>query len=104
MRPIVVSCGEPGGISGEIALKAHHTLERDLPFFILGDVDFLSEQARHLNLTIAPINHPDDTAKASAKGLPVLHHAMPARPVLGQGNPQKRTRHRSRHRTRGYPV
>ena len=88
MRPIVVSCGEPGGISGEIALKAHHTLKSSLPFFILGDVDFLSEQARHLNLPIAPISHPEDTAKASAKGLPVLHHAMPARPVLGQGNPR----------------
>jgi 4-hydroxythreonine-4-phosphate dehydrogenase len=76
-RPVAVSCGDPGGVGPEIAVRARALLGADLPFVWIGD-------PRHLPAGTA-VAELDDPARAGAVPpglLPVLplRFAGPATP------------------------
>lgn len=66
-RPIALSCGEPGGIGPEIAVKAWDKLRNSCPFFWIGD-------PRHLppGTAFAEITSPADAPTVCASVFPVL--------------------------------
>jgi 4-hydroxythreonine-4-phosphate dehydrogenase len=82
--------GEPGGIGGEIALKAWMARsERDIaPFFLIDDPQRLRMLAAMIGVTapIRRIDHPGEALEAFADGVPVLPLS---RPVLARpGKPE----------------
>jgi 4-hydroxythreonine-4-phosphate dehydrogenase len=88
-RPIALTMGEPAGIGGEIALQSWRRRETDglPPFFVIDDPARLRRLGATLNLeiAIAEIADPRETAAAFGTGLPVLPvgarvEAEPGRP------------------------
>lgn len=82
--PVALTLGDPAGIGGEIALKAWAQLDGGVPFFLLGDRNYMAALAQSLGIAIREIKRPDEAAIAG-EGLPVLHHplshpATPGRP------------------------
>lgn len=83
-RPIALSCGDPGGVGIEIALKAAAALKGRAPFFMIADKDHVDAMAQTLGL---PCHRIDDTLDLPEEpGLPVLHHAFPGAPQTGGAN------------------
>ena len=78
-KPIALTCGEPSGIGGELALKAWQDLRQDLVFYWIGDPQHLPNSAQ-----ICEINVPSDAQNAMAKGLPVLAHSFPKPVTFGE--------------------
>jgi 4-hydroxythreonine-4-phosphate dehydrogenase len=81
--PVVISCGEPSGISPEVAARAWAILAGELPLVWLGD-------PRHLPRDI-PYRVIDSVADAAAVGkdaLPVLPHPFPADAQPGNPDPR----------------
>ena len=89
--PIAVTMGEPAGIGGEIALAAWSRTHLDpaAPFFLLDDPARLTAVAQRLDLQvpIAEIAEPEETATRFRTALPVLPIGLaePSRP--GQIDP-----------------
>ena len=81
-RPVALTCGEPAGVGLELAAKAWRALGPDTPFFLIADPEHLSP-----DVTVAPIEHPQETAEAARHGLPLLAHAFPAPARPGQPEP-----------------
>ncbi|MBI6629784.1 4-hydroxythreonine-4-phosphate dehydrogenase PdxA [Pontibaca salina] len=75
--PVALTCGEPGGIGPEIALKAWAALRSDCPFFWIGDPAHLPE-----GTPFQVIAAPGEAKAVSATAMPVLPHpfAAPAQP------------------------
>ena len=72
---LVVTMGDPGGIGGEVALKAWLARNANLPpFFLLDCPNRLKAIAAQLKLDvpICPISKPDKAKAIFGKGLPVL--------------------------------
>ncbi|MGH6760944.1 MAG: 4-hydroxythreonine-4-phosphate dehydrogenase PdxA [Phyllobacterium sp.] len=85
--PVVLTMGEPAGIAAEITLKAWLALRNSRStFFVLHDLDYLSDAARALSLSIPviPISHPDEAAEAFGEGLPVMSIALNAPVAVGR--------------------
>ena len=71
-KPIALTCGEPSGIGPEItnaAWQAAHELDIP-PFFVIGDPAIA--KARGLNIPVAEIEDPSETAVVFPTALPVL--------------------------------
>jgi len=82
-KPVVLTLGEPAGIGGEIALKAWKSLQQELPFFLLADVAHMSSLSKGMGIPMVEISDPAKTSQAYLRGLPVLHHALPAKVTPG---------------------
>ncbi|KPP85672.1 MAG: 4-hydroxythreonine-4-phosphate dehydrogenase PdxA [Rhodobacteraceae bacterium HLUCCO07] len=80
--PIALTCGEPAGISAELAVKAHAALKDELALFWLGDPRNLPDGA-----TPVLIDTPAEAPGAMAHGLPVLAHEFAAPTTPGQPDP-----------------
>ncbi len=86
IRPIALTCGEPAGIGPEIAVKAKHVLQSEVPFFWIGD-------PRHLpqNTAFQVIDAVDQVANVPLDVLAVVAHDFAAVGGPGQtvaGNAQ----------------
>ena len=88
--PLVLSMGDPAGISAEITLKAwqerkEHALP---PFFIVDDPERLRSCARDLNLPvpITTIESPGDVSEVFGRGCPVLPLGERVNAVPGEPN------------------
>ena len=77
--PVALTLGDPAGIGGEIALKAWARLGGTLPFFLIGDRDYMGALSRGLGIALREIGRPGEAATAG-DGLPLLHHPL-ARPA-----------------------
>ncbi len=79
---VAISCGEPGGIGPEIAVRAWKVLKDDLPMLWIGD-------PRHLpaNAVWQAVGDPGDAAELSARALPVLARDFGSPAVPGQADP-----------------
>jgi 4-hydroxythreonine-4-phosphate dehydrogenase len=73
-QPLALTLGEPAGIGPDIALKAWLRREelRLPPFYLLGDVTFISQRAKALGLEVPAAEvSPAEACAAFAKALPV---------------------------------
>ena len=82
-RPVALSCGDPGGVGVEIALKAAVELQGHVPFFMIADTGHVQTMADELALPFHEIETPENLT--GGKGLPVLHHRFPR--DAGTGGP-----------------
>tara|TARA_B100000686_G_scaffold321733_1_gene374735 strand:+ start:1063 stop:2079 length:1017 start_codon:yes stop_codon:yes gene_type:complete len=86
--PIAVTMGEPGGIGGEISLKAwlrRHELKLP-PFFLIDDPDRLNSISSQLNwdIPIKAIRKAKDALALSVSALPVFPIKLKAKAIPGQ--------------------
>jgi 4-hydroxythreonine-4-phosphate dehydrogenase len=86
--PIAVTMGEPGGIGGEISLKAwlrRHELKLP-PFFLIDDPDRLNNISSRLNwdIPIKSIRKANDALALSVSALPVFPIKLKAKDIPGQ--------------------
>ncbi len=79
---VAISCGEPGGIGPEIAVRAWEVLKDDLPMLWIGDPRHLPAHA-----VWQAIGDPGEAAKLSARALPVLARDFGSRAVPGRADP-----------------
>ena len=84
---LALTCGEPGGIAGEITLAAWQALrsEKVLQFFIIGDSNHLASLSD--DVTIVEIQSPEETRDVFASALPVLHQPLQQEPLCGVADP-----------------
>lgn len=82
--PVALTLGDPGGIGGEIALRAWAALREEMAFFLIGDVAHMAALGARLGLPLRPIEAPEAAAGAMGEGLPVLHHPLPRPAPLGE--------------------
>lgn len=91
MLPVALTSGEPAGIGGEITLKAWLARGGEAlpPFFVIDDPERLSRLASSLGLDVpvAAIGSPAETADRFRDAMPVLsmpqpYRAQPGRPDL----------------------
>lgn len=82
-RPIVLSCGEPGGIGPEIAAKAWQLLKQSCPFVWIGDPRHLPEDC-----PIEELSDLSTAATVAARALPVLPLRFAGNTEKGQADPQ----------------
>lgn len=73
--PVALTCGDPGGVGIEIALKAAAVLQGRVPFFLIGDSGHVGAMSRALALPFHVIDEASDLT--GGDGLPVLHHPFP---------------------------
>ena len=89
-KPIVVSMGEPSGISSEIILKAwkHRNKYKLPPFFVVDDVKKLEFMINYLQLDVKTkiINDPDETLDCFQKKLPIFNLNKKVEFQLGKPN------------------
>ena len=75
IKPIVVSMGEPSGISSEIILKSwkHRNKYKLHPFFIVDNNQKINNIINHLNLNIETkiIKDPNETIEYFQNKLPI---------------------------------
>lgn len=83
-RPLALSMGEPAGIGPEIIAAAWAVLKDTDPVFaVVGDARLLRAQGR----PVVEIPHMGEAAGVFARGVPVLHHPLPAPVVPGRPEP-----------------
>ncbi len=83
IRPVALTCGDPGGVGIEIALKAADALKGRVPFFMIADVGHVDAMSSTLAFPFHEIETPKNLT--GGKGLPVLHHEFPRE--AGTGGP-----------------
>lgn len=89
--PIALTMGEPAGIAAEITLKAWLALQNTgSSFFVLHDLDHLSEAVGALSLSVPviSISRSDEAAEAFREGLPVMSVPLKAPVAVGQPDPR----------------
>ncbi len=84
--PVALTLGDPAGIGGEIALMAWARLGAEVPFFLIGDRDYMADRAREQGAAIREIASPAEVGAGGA-GLPVLHHPLPRPATPGVADP-----------------
>ncbi|MCY4501858.1 MAG: 4-hydroxythreonine-4-phosphate dehydrogenase PdxA [Alphaproteobacteria bacterium] len=84
-RPLALTMGEPGGVGGELALKAWTT--PGVPaFFLVGDADWLARIDPAA--PVRRIERPDDAARIFPDALPVLPLSLTAPVEPGTADPE----------------
>lgn len=82
MKPIAISCGEPGGIGPEIAVTAWHALREELPLLWIGDPQHLP-----VNTPFEAVTDPSQATAISPRALPVLARDFGSSITPGIANP-----------------
>lgn len=93
--PLAVTMGEPGGVGGEITLKAWRLLRREnAPFFVIDDPDRLRRIVKDQigaagpnasnAIDVAEIAAPEDASGVFADALPVLSLGAPITATAGK--------------------
>lgn len=84
-RPLALTMGEPGGVGGELALKAWAA--PGVPaFFLVGDAGWLAQVDRAV--PVRRIERPDDAVRTFPDALPVLPLSLTAPVEPGTANPE----------------
>ncbi len=82
--PLVITMGEPGGISGELTVKAWEALSKSGPvFFVIDDPDRLAAYGG----LVTTISSPEHAASVFAHALPVLSLDKPVTATPGIASP-----------------
>ena len=76
LTPIVVTLGEPAGIGPEITIKTKQKLKDKIPFFVIGDYNFITSIASKYSLETKCLQHPSETFSNMDK-LCVLQNKSP---------------------------
>lgn len=85
MRPLVLTLGEPAGVSPEIIAAAWKTLSKEgIPFAVLGDADLMSRQG----VPVADIFSPSEASQVFTRSLPVIHRPYPQAVIIGKPDPE----------------
>ncbi|MBT7957466.1 MAG: 4-hydroxythreonine-4-phosphate dehydrogenase PdxA [Rhodospirillaceae bacterium] len=87
--PTVLTMGEPGGISGEVSLKAWHAAHHILqPYFVIDSAERLKKLSVSLNLNIdiVEISTPHEALTLFKKALPVLPIELADQVIPGELN------------------
>lgn len=84
--PVALTCGDPGGVGIEIALKASAALQGHAPFFMIADTRHVAAMSSALALPFHEIETPENLT--GGRGLPVLHHPFPQDAGIGGAVPQ----------------
>lgn len=91
-HPLVVTMGEPGGIGGEITLKAWMTRETaDIPpFFAIDNVERLQAISERLgwDIPVREITDPGETLSVFPQALPVIPLSLARGSTPGQPMPE----------------
>ena len=82
MKPLLMTCGEPGGIGPELAVAARARLGRDLPFLWMGDPRHLPKGSAY-----QLVARPDQAGDVADDILPVLAHDFAAEARPGEADP-----------------
>ena len=85
LPPLALTMGEPGGVGGELALKAWATPDVP-PFFLVGDADWLA--GIDPAVPVRKIEHPGRAAQTFADALPVLPLPLTAPVRPGTADPR----------------
>ncbi len=85
LPPLALTMGEPGGVGGELALKAWATPDVP-PFFLVGDGDWLGRVDPAV--PVRKIEHPGEAAHTFADALPVLPLPLTAPVRPGAADPR----------------
>ncbi len=85
MQPLALTMGEPGGVGGELALKAWAAPGAPV-FFLVGDSDWLSRIDPAA--PIRKIQRPDEAARIFPDALPVLPLPLAAPVEPGKADPR----------------
>ncbi|MEM8986272.1 MAG: 4-hydroxythreonine-4-phosphate dehydrogenase PdxA [Pseudomonadota bacterium] len=90
--PLAITMGEPGGVGGELTLKAWRALKDDptAVFFAIDDPARLRALAARLNLTVDvnEVSAPGEASKTFPNALPVMALDAPVSSDLGVASPQ----------------
>jgi 4-hydroxythreonine-4-phosphate dehydrogenase len=87
--PTVLTMGEPGGISGEVSLKAWHAAHHILqPYFVIDSAERLKKLSVSLNLNIdiVEISTPHEALTLFKKALPVFPIELADQVIPGELN------------------
>ncbi|MBT3916273.1 MAG: 4-hydroxythreonine-4-phosphate dehydrogenase PdxA [Rhodospirillaceae bacterium] len=87
--PTVLTMGEPGGISGEVSLKAWHAAHHILqPYFVIDSAERLKKLSVsvNLNIDIVEISTPHEALTLFKKALPVLPIELADQVIPGELN------------------
>ncbi len=90
--PLALTMGEPGGIGGEIALKAWANRREDTPpFFIIDDAQRLADIGARFRIDtpVIRISDPQQANSAFARALPVLTPLRPLAAPVDLGKPSR---------------
>jgi 4-hydroxythreonine-4-phosphate dehydrogenase len=84
--PLVLTPGEPAGISPEITAGAWEALRRDpsTTFCVLNDADYFSVRVSHVPMQV--IEHPRQAAAIFANAIPIIQRPLPAKAHPGKLN------------------
>ncbi len=91
MAPLALTMGEPGGVGGELALKAWQALSDTGPcFFVIDDPERLKllSAGLGLNISISAIGAPEDAKETFKHSLPVLPIGESVNSQLGKADSQ----------------
>ncbi len=86
-KPLALTLGEPAGIGPDLTLAVWlRRVELDLPpFYVIGDVDFLTRRARTLKLDVPFVEVTPETASAAfERALPVVPLGLTITTVPGK--------------------
>jgi len=87
--PTVLTMGEPGGISGEVSLKAWHAAHHILqPYFVIDSAERLKKlsASSNLKIDIVEISTPSEALTLFKKALPVLPIELADQVIPGELN------------------
>ncbi len=86
--PLVLTIGEPAGVSAEITAQAWLTLraEPSQQFCLIGDGALFEARARAAGFDVSfiRVERIADCARVFGRGVPVLHRALPAASIAGK--------------------
>jgi 4-hydroxythreonine-4-phosphate dehydrogenase len=84
---IALTSGEPAGIAPEITVAAWSYCRRrhGMPFFYIGDADYLRMRAKQARLPLEAIeiNEPEEASKPFRSALPILNRPLRKQPITG---------------------
>lgn len=83
--PIALTMGEPGGIGGEVTVKAWKALKNSgIAFYVIADPDRLA----HLGAPVSSISKAAEAAAIFENTLPVIHIGAPVISIPGKADPR----------------
>lgn len=82
--PIAMTMGDPSGIGPKITLSAWQALSKSIPFFVIGDLTYLSTLGFEQGVSVREIENPSEV---SSEALCVMPVDLAERPRPGQIQP-----------------
>jgi len=84
-RPVALTSGDPCGVGLEITGLAWKNLRNKTPFFLIADVDHITQAT---DVPLHQIMTPSDAIKVFPTALPVIHVPFSNLPTVGKAQPE----------------